>query len=131
MRIKNLAYLLFLLILVSCVKKTEIIELKNNFQLPENFLLYTNNEAGFKIGYPNNWEVIENFMGTNVAFGSPIDDSDEFKENLNVLGRALQLKSLTLDQFFQANKDTLKKQYPDFNLVSSRDKKLFNKTPSK
>lgn len=132
MKIKNLVYLFFLLILFSCVTKTEIIDKKSTSQLPENFLIYTNDQAGFKISYPNNWEMIENFGGTTVAFRSPAEDSsDSFKENVNVLGRALQSKNLKLDEFFQANIDTLKKQYPNFNLLSSKNIQLSDGTPAK
>jgi serine/threonine-protein kinase len=76
--------------------------------VPPNFVTYENSTYGIRIMHPQEWEIMENYMGTVVLFKASLEDaSDMFQENLNVVVGDLP-EPMKLDEFTDANIDQIK-----------------------
>lgn len=87
--------------------------------VPPNFVTYENSTYGIRIMHPQEWEIMEKYMGTVVLFRSPIEDaSDMFQENFNVVVGDLP-ESMELDELTDANIEQAKTHFAIENIDSS------------
>jgi len=75
----------------------------------------------FEIKYPSDWDVDKNGqMGTSFFLFSPLsDESDKFKENVNLLIQDLTGHNLTLDQFVELSNNQIKTMVTDGQIILS------------
>jgi len=89
--------------------------------LPENFTLYKNLVYGLQIGYPVNWEMQEDFLGSIVMFLSPLEnDLDIFQENVNIITEDLPDGNITVDEYVDVSLAQIEALVLDFNLLESK-----------
>ncbi len=75
---------------------------------------YINNKDKFSIQFPNNWEIKENYYGTNVMALSPLENNeDNFRENLNVVVETIPAR-MSLEDYFSLSVKNLH-QLNNFN----------------
>ena len=75
-------------------------------------LVYTSRTDGLRVSYPQDWVPQERFMGTVVAFFSPLDGrSDVFSENVNLVTDRLD-RPVTVEQYTQASLRPLLRSSP-------------------
>jgi len=87
--------------------------------VPPNFVTYENSTYEIRIMHPQEWEIMENYMGTVVLFRSPIEDaSDMFQENFNVVMGDLP-ESMEIDELTDANIEQAKTRFAIENINSS------------
>lgn len=85
----------------------------------EGFKRFVNEDKGYSIQFPSNWEVRKGMMGLDVFALSPMTgQEDSFRENVNVLSEKLPQK-VDLDGYYKASLDALKQEIPGFSLISS------------
>ena len=85
------------------------------------FNSYINQNAGFKISYPKNWEVRENpEEGALVAFVSPSDgELDIFRENLAIMLQDISSNPMTFNKYTQLAINQLTSAGQIINVISS------------
>ncbi len=82
-----------------------------------NLEIYTNEENGFAIGFPTDWNVLENVLGTAVTAYSPMaNGSDHFRESVSVTVLPLA-PGTDLDAFFEQEYGNKANLYQDFREV--------------
>lgn len=83
------------------------------------FLSYNNSTYGFQIGYPANWKVVQGFMGSVVAFASPLENAnDKFSENLNLIIQDLTpYPGMSLEKYEEITLNQLRNIITDYKLV--------------
>ncbi len=70
--------------------------LMNNFQLNT----YVNEQHGFKIGYPSDWDFQENINGAAVIFYSPLENQlDFFQDNINIVIQDISASPMGLEDY--------------------------------
>ena len=81
---------------------------------------YTNEENGFAIGFPADWNIQEGVVGTTVTASSPLaDGSDTFRESVSVT--VLPLDAGTdLEAFFEQNYGGKANLFQDFREVERK-----------
>lgn len=80
-------------------------------------LVYTSPAEGLRVSYPRDWVPQERFMGTVVAFFSPLDgQSDLFSENVNLVTDRLD-RPVTVEQYTRASLRPLAQVIADFELT--------------
>jgi len=83
------------------------------------FNTYKNEEFGFQISYPLEWEIAEDFMGSVVMFLSPQETSeDTFRENLNIMVQDLTAQPMTLEQYTEISMGQFRQIVTDFKILS-------------
>ena len=93
---KKIASILVLGLVVSFV-------LSSGWCAVEESVTYRNQEKGFSIEFPGDWEQIEGYMGTTILALSPLENAqDRFRENVNVIVNTLP-EEISLDEHFQQN----------------------------
>jgi hypothetical protein len=60
-------------------------------------LTYSNSEHGFSVGYPKDWTVQEEFMGTIVMFVGPVEEETGGAINVNI--GATEAPEMTLEEY--------------------------------
>ena len=75
----------------------------------------------FEIKYPSDWDVDQSgLMGTSFLIFSQItDESDNFKENVNLLVQDLSENKLTLDTFVESSENQIETAFVNGKLISS------------
>lgn len=75
----------------------------------------------YNIEYPSDWEHDESGqMGSSFILFSPLsDESDNFKENVNLLIQDLSAYELTLDQYVEVSEEQIKTLVTDSNILLS------------
>lgn len=87
------------------VTTEEVVE-NNQAQQNTNLQTYTNSQHGLSIQYPSNFEAIEGFMGSVVAFMSPQESvDDDFFQNVNILTEDIAGYDITLEEYTQLTID--------------------------
>jgi hypothetical protein len=73
----------------------------------------------YSIQYPSTWELNESgMMGTKFIFLSqPDGETDDFRENVNLVVQSLQGQKITMDQFVQITKNQLEVMITDVNIL--------------
>jgi hypothetical protein len=90
----------------------------------EEFASYSDSKYGFTIQYPKDWEKQVGALGSAVVMLSPREgDSDEFRENVNVLVQMLPDK-MTLDQYTELSLDQASKLITGFDLLDQGSTQL-------
>jgi hypothetical protein len=80
-------------------------------------LVYTSRADGLRVSYPQDWVPQERFMGTVVAFFSPLDGrSDVFSENVNLVTDRLD-RPVTVEQYTNASLRPLAQVIAGFELI--------------
>ena len=76
----------------------------------------------FTISYPQDWELnTEGLMGTALFVFSPLEDeSDDFKENLNLYIQDLNGAPMTMDQYVDASTSQMASAITDYKLNFSK-----------
>ncbi len=89
----------------------------------EVFLAYHNPYYDMEIEYPTSWTVNEGFMGSVVAFASPLEPGgDQFSENVSVVVEDLAKNpGMTLAEYEKAAMGPLAKLGTDFKLKDRRN----------
>ena len=77
-------------------------------------LTYTNSEYGFSVEYPKDWDVMEDYMGTAVAFMGPLVLEDTYYININVFTEQL-LEDMTLEDYVKLSDLSAKRTIPNYN----------------
>ncbi|MBK8442240.1 MAG: hypothetical protein IPL35_01995 [Sphingobacteriales bacterium] len=82
-------------------------------------------ENKYAIKYPSNWEVNKSGqMGTSFILFSPLsNESDKFKENVNLLIQDLTGYDLNLDQYVEISEGQIKTMLTEGQIISSERKK--------
>ncbi len=82
-------------------------------------------EDKYAIKYPSNWEVNKSGqMGTSFILFSPLlNESDKFKENVNLLIQDLTDYDLNLDQYVEISEGQIKTMVTEGKIISSERKK--------
>ena len=75
----------------------------------------------YTIQYPSDWELNESgLMGTTFIFLSPVDgESDQFRENVNMVVQDLNGEKVTMDQFVEVTTKQLQNMINDVNIQYS------------
>ena len=91
---------------------------------PPGFITYENSTHGIKIMYPQEWEKLENYMGTTVLFRSPLENSsDTFQENVNIAYETVT-SSMTLKDYTDLSIDQIKNTFEGIELIESNSANL-------
>lgn len=89
------------------------------------FLTYTNQDAGFTVRYPPDWEQSESVQGTVVLFKSPAEGpTDQVRESVGVSTEQLPSASYTLDAYTSAAMRQIQQAIPAFQLIASQSATL-------
>ena len=82
----------------------------------------TLNKEEYSIQYPNNWELNESGqMGTSFVLLSPLsNESDQFKENVNLLIQDLRGYDLNLDKYVEISENQTQTMITDGNIIESK-----------
>ncbi len=91
----------------------------------DGFLSYHNSHANFSIQYPQNWELQENTLGSQVLFLSPQNSGDLFRENVSVVTENLN-DNITVDSYYDAAKVHLQKFINNFEEISNKNMNIGN-----
>lgn len=77
---------------------------------------------GFSLSYPAGWEINENGnMGAKVMIFSPLESqTDDFRENLNVISENLQGQSMTLEDYVNLSKKNIALLMTNGKIISSK-----------
>jgi hypothetical protein len=88
----------------------------------DKFMIYENKVHNFSIQYPLHWKVVEGFMGSVVAFGSPPESpGDKFSENINIAVEDLTAyPDMTLAKYEELGLAQLTSVMTDFKLMERR-----------
>jgi len=63
-------------------------------------LTYSNSEHGFSVGYPKDWDVQEEFMGTIVMFVGPVEEETGGAINVNIgAAESAEFPEVTLEEY--------------------------------
>ena len=108
----TLLVLLSVVSVIGCQQEAESPPLKPATE----YLTYTNAEYGFSIDYPEDWDVMEDYMGTAVAFMGPLVLEDSYYLNISVVVEQLP-EEMTLKDYVKALDLNLKRTTPDYNKV--------------
>lgn len=82
---------------------------------------YVSKEGGYSIYFSDQWEVIQNVMGTDlIALSSNSDPADLFRENMNIIYSELEIP-ITPEEYYRFNIESLSELLIDFDLESSSD----------
>lgn len=86
-------------------------------------------EDEFEISHPSNWEVNSSGqMGTSFILFSPLsNESDKFKENVNLLIQDLTGYELNLDHYVEISEGQIKTMVSEGQIISSERKNKDNK----
>ena len=80
-------------------------------------LAYTNSEYGFSVEYPKDWGILEDYMGTVVAFMGPLVLEETYYVNINVITEQL-LEDMMLKDYVKAVELNTKRAFIDYEKVS-------------
>lgn len=84
------------------------------------FLPYENLDYGIAIHYPEDWSLQENVMGTTALFFSPLtDETDPFRDNVNIIIQNLSAQPLTLEQYTALSLDQIHQYFTDVTVLAS------------
>ncbi len=78
-------------------------------------LTYTNSEYGFSVEHPKDWDVLEDYMGTVVAFMGPLVLEGTFYININVWVEQIIHKDMTLKDYVKVSVLNAKKNLPNYH----------------
>lgn len=82
------------------------------------FITYRNLERGVRIDYPSNWQIVEDLMGSIVAFFTPLEDaSDNYRENVNVVVQDLKDSPMTLEEYSEFSVNQLKEEINALKII--------------
>jgi hypothetical protein len=75
----------------------------------------------YSIQYPSDWELNESgMMGTTFIFLSPVEgETDQFRENVNMVVQDLNGEKVTMDQFVEVTTKQLQNMINDVNIQYS------------
>jgi len=77
-------------------------------------LTYTNSEYGFSMEYPEDWDILEDYMGTVVFLGGPAVLEGTYMINISVAAQELPTK-MTLEDFVRGGELIDKETIPNYN----------------
>jgi|GEM_PF-3717878 len=90
--------------------------------IPDGYNMYKNKESSFRLWYPEEWEVKENWAAAAVIITSPVEsEQDNFRENLNVIVEPNPEK-VSFDQLKKNVMSLLERGITQFELVSSEER---------
>ena len=79
---------------------------------------YYDDKEDFSIRFPDDWEVVEEFMGTRVFGRSPQSGADDqFQENVNVVVE--KVGSVTLEEYDKISMANVARIVTDYRLIDS------------
>lgn len=108
----------FAIFLIGCVQQSPQ-ESKDT-----NIVTYINQDHNIKINYPLDWEKQEGTFGTTVMFISPLeDDSDQFRENLNIIVQDISSQPMTLSEYAEISIGEIKQFITEAEILSSTEKR--------
>ena len=82
---------------------------------------YVSSVGHYAIDFPENWEIMEGIMGTDVVALAPETDQDDlFRENVNVLYGEID-PTIEEESYYTQNLESLKQLLTDFSLEESKD----------
>ncbi|MFW6414874.1 MAG: PsbP-related protein [Thermodesulfobacteriota bacterium] len=86
--------------------------------------VYKNQDYGFSISFPENWEVKERYRNTVVVALSPVRGArDNFRENVNLNVQALQ-SGMRLEKYYRESIRDMQEYLFDFDELSSGNLKI-------
>jgi len=82
-----------------------------------------------KFDYPSNWDIdTSGTMGASMFLFSKVsDESDQFRENINLIIQDISAYNLTLDQYVELSKNQIKTMITEGNIILSERKKVENR----
>jgi len=83
--------------------------------------VYSNEDYGFTMDYPDGWNYAEGFMGSIVAFMSGSEQNDVFTENVNVIGQDISASPISLEEYTTISLSQFEQYLTNFSLISSED----------
>ena len=79
-------------------------------------LTYTNSEQGFSVEFPEDWDVMEDYMGMVVAFMGPLVLEGAYYININVRVEQLPEK-MTFEDFVKSGELADKRTIPNYKKI--------------
>lgn len=117
MHIKKIKLILFILLIFYGCKS---LDNKNESLLDNKFLKYENKLNKIIIYYPENWEKLDNKLGTLVAFRSPLENKeDNFQDNFNIVIEDIDINKMTLEKYNDFSILQLKKLFNNLEIIIS------------
>jgi serine/threonine-protein kinase len=119
---KHLLISALMLLLVSC---DEVQDRSQDIADEKDSLSIDNSE--FYIRYPSTWTLDRSGeMGSNfILFASPDNDTDDFRENINLMIQNLAGANVDMDKFVEVSENQIKsKAMPNSQLITSERKSL-------
>lgn len=103
--------------------------------VPRGYTMYENKDSEISIIYPSDWEKRE-YDGSIINFFTPpVDESDDFQENVSVVTIMLTNidrnnngipDTITLDDYLEISKEEINTYISDYNEISIKDIKVGN-----
>jgi hypothetical protein len=87
------------------------------------------NELIGRVHYPNDWKIVENFMGTLFMITSPLSEKDDvFAENISLTSQSITAsnQTLTLEKFIVNQKKENNNYFEEFEVVEESDSFYLN-----
>lgn len=83
--------------------------------------LVTSKSSDLSLVLPDKWEVMEQNLGIDLVALAPVFKPDDlFRQNLNVISVKFK-DDMSLEDYFNINKESLRELLEDFNLESAQD----------
>lgn len=117
-KVMLVSYLLFLVFFgeILCAEDIPDPALKGGVKTGGNgleFVDLVNEKAGFSISVPLTWETSEKLMGAMTVAVSPMEESDTFRENINVVLEELT-STISVEEYVVASDRMLLKIFKEF-----------------
>jgi len=85
-------------------------------------LTYSNSEHGFSVGYPKDWTVQEEFMGTIVMFVGPVEEETGGAINVNIgAAESAEFPEVTLEEYVRLFKLRIEEDAKNYEEVDEYD----------
>jgi len=112
---------LILFLAINIVSSGQSQTIKSGDKTEDSLVWKSLSEDKYEISYPSDWDVdTSGRMGTNFFLFSPLSSqTDQFKENVNLIIQDLTGYNLTLDQYVEISEKQLETMIPDGKIYSN------------